>query len=92
MHAAQVLAHYLMINQLSATVDCCQQMIVHSSEQWDATSKIDCGRPVLLPTLLIKTSSVSQILDFLFLFHYVLQWWVMATMGLWQYIAIAVYW
>ena len=60
--AAQVLAHYLMIDQLSATADCCQQtalegseplsMIVDSSEQWDATSRIDGGRPVLLSTLL----------------------------------------
>ena len=57
--AAQVLAHYVMIDQLSATADCCQQtalegselspMIVDSSEQWVAINR---GRPVLLSTLL----------------------------------------
>ena len=95
--AAQVLAHYLMIDQLSATADCCQQtalegselspMIVHSSEQWDATSRIDRGQPVLLspkPPVFLE-SSISSF----FSTYYILKWWIMATLGLWQYIAIA---
>ena len=58
LHAAQVLVHYLKIDQLSATADCCQQralegsepssMIVHSSERWDATSRDRGPEPVLL--------------------------------------------
>ena len=95
--AAQVLAHYLMIDPLSATADCCQQtalegsgllpMIVHSSEQWNATSRINRGQPVLLspkPPVFLE-SSISSF----FSTYYILKWWIMATMGLWQYIVIA---
>ena len=32
LHAAQVLAHYLMIDQLGATADHCQQMALEGSE------------------------------------------------------------
>ena len=49
-HRYIVLAHYLMIDQLSATADYCQQtalegsepslMIVHLSQRWDATLRI----------------------------------------------------
>ena len=95
--AAQVLAHYLMIDQFSATADCCQQtplegsepspMIVHSSEQWDATSRIDCGRPVLLSTPKPPVFLESSIFSF-FSTSCVLKWGIMATMGLWQYISI----
>ena len=86
LQVAQVLAHYLTINQLNATADCCQQtalegsepsaMILHLSEQGDATSRI-----------------MANLFWYQFLFHLLCPQMVriMATVGLWQYIVV-VYW
>ena len=39
LHAAQVLAHYLMLDQLSATADCCQQTALEDSEPWSGDDR-----------------------------------------------------
>ena len=41
LHAAQVLAHYLMINQLSANANSCEQTALEGSQSW---SIIICDR------------------------------------------------
>ena len=48
LHAAQVLAHYLMINQLSATADSCEQTALEGSQPGFISGG---GKGVLSPTL-----------------------------------------
>ena len=100
-HAAQILVHYLMIHELSQyycrllstngsrvlrpTVDDCSYIISSASEQWDANSRrIMAGQSAVYSPKLI----IYMYFQFFFNLLCPKMMQIMATVGLWQYIAM----